>query len=390
MTLQSDQGQTADTVCLVLSKRHQLFSGSRVQSFCIRKLYELFCLLLKRSSGQFKEDVDVKALLELAIRMLTALSPLALQILTTLMENDPHLDRLSTTGTTFILPSNSVYNDADEDLQGLLNNPEAIRQMGRVFMTGGQAILDALLATGRDARPNSSTQIGDPPLTLDSRMTELLQHTLRFVKTWIGPPSLELLLRMYGEDDAGICWLLKAMSTIQHQLEELSIIVSPHPLVDDLYDHLFTFVHPLEALFLFLESIGYDDQTLIDMLITIDDHDTGGMLAAMMAILRSLTEQGPDQLQRLVQRWRRELEQEMTLDSGGVDGDGDGDDDEDGAGSRTRVSLLCRTQRCLAQLASQIRLLDKRGLFPYNPRTLMTVLDRTQDVFSTAISRVTA
>ncbi|KAF9573319.1 hypothetical protein EC968_008773 [Mortierella alpina] len=260
--------------------------------------------------------------------------------------------------------------------QCVLNNPEAVRQMGRVFITGGQAILEALLATVRDMTPKSRT--------LSSDMTNLLQHTLRFVRSWIGPRSLQLLLLMYGEDDAGICWLLKAMSTVQHQLEELLTVLAPNPLVDGLYEHLFEFVHPLEALFLFLESIGYDDQTLIDMLITIDDHDTGGMLAAMMAILRSLTEQGPDQLQRLVQRWRRELELEMAQ------GNGNGQDDEDGSESLTRMSLLCHTQRCLAHLASQIRLLDKRGLFPYNPRTLLIVLDRTQAVLSSIISEVTA
>jgi len=336
--------------------------------------------------------MDVKAHLDMAMRILKGLSPLALRTLTTLMKVDPHLDRLSNAGTTFILPSIPLYNDVEKDVQCLLDHPEAIRQMGCVFITGGQAILDDLLAMCRDTNPRLSTHTGERPVALDSRITEWLQDSLRFVRTWIGPRSLELLLRMYGEDDAGIGWLLKAMSTIQHRLEELAMVLSPNLLVDELYDHLFKYVHPLEALFLFLESIGYDDQTLIDMLITIDDHDTGGMLAALMSILRSLTEQGPNQLQRLVQRWRRELELEMAVDDGAVDDDSDddSDDDADHAGSPTRLALLCHTQRCLAQLVSQIRLLDKRGLFPYNPRTLVIVLNRTQDVLSSVISEVTA
>lgn len=331
-------------------------------------------------SGLRKTDADMKAPLELAIRILTALSPLALQTLTTLMKNDPHLDRLSTAGTTFILPSSPLYNDVSQDLQRLLDNPEAIRQMGRVFMTGGQAVLNALLVSHRDSNL----------LAMECLTAELLQHSLRFAKTWIGPRSLKLLLRMYGEDDAGICWLLKAMSSIQRQLEELSTTLSPNPLLDELLGHLYTFVHPLEALFLFLESIGYDDQTLIDMLITIDDHDTGGLLAAIMAILRSFTEQAPDRLQRLVQRWHQELEleQEKADNNGRID-DGQEDDGND-SGSGTRLLLLGHTQRCLAQLASQIKLLDKRGLFPYNPRTLMVVLGRTQEVLSSVLGEITA
>ncbi|KAF9962906.1 hypothetical protein BGZ70_007804 [Mortierella alpina] len=391
LTVQGSAGlQNAITVCHkhVLDCSKQICKDSGIQPFCIRKLYELLCLLLKRNPRQGMEDTDVKAHLELALQTLTGLSPLALQTLTTLMEVDPHLESLSNAGTTFILPSSATYNDVGKDVQCLLDHPEAIRQMGRVFITGGQAILDALLATYRDTNPNSSTHTGGPSLALEFRMTEWLQHSLRFVRTWIGPRSLELLLRMYGEDDAGIGWLLKAMSTIQHRLEELAAVLSPNSLVDELYDHLFTYVHPLDALFLFLESIGYDDQTLIDMLITIDDHDTGGMLAALMAILRSLTEQRPDQLQRLVQRWRRELEQAMALDDGGIDDDSD--DDADPAGSPARMALLCHSQRCLVQLASQIQLLDKRGLFPYNPRTLVIVLARTQDVLSSIISEVTA
>ncbi|KAF9960726.1 hypothetical protein BGZ72_006068 [Mortierella alpina] len=373
----------------ILDSVEQLFGGSKLQSFCIMKLYEFFHLLLKPRSEQSmaglpKEHVDRKAPLELAIRIMSALSPLTLQALRTLLENDPDLDRLLTTGTTFILPSSPVFGDVNEDLQSLLSNPEAIRQLGRVFLTGGQAILNGLLQTCRDPHPNLITHTGGPLLALDSHMTELLQYALQFVRTWIGPRSLQLLLRVYGEDDAGICWLLKAMSSIQQLLEELFIVTSPNLLVEELYDHLFTFAYPLEALFLFLESIGYDEQTLIDMLITIDDHDTGGMLAAMMTILRSLTEQGPDQLQRLVQRWRRELEQETAHDRRGMDGENGND-----FGSPAKLSVLCHSQRCFARLASQIQVLDKRGLFPYNPRSLMTVLGRTEDVLSSVIGKVT-
>ncbi|KAG0205176.1 hypothetical protein BGX28_003171 [Mortierella sp. GBA30] len=388
----------------------QLLNCSRVQGSNCKKLYELLCLVIKPTRLLAKEDLDPRAELQLVVKIITSVFPIASESLEVLQRIDPHLDLFSAIGTTFIRSSNSVYKDISEVLQCLVNDPEAIRQLGRVFLTAGMSVLDILVATHRlysekgdemdeESRRRDKDRHLNPTINHLSKPADLMSgclvmemtgKVLDFVKVWVGPQSLELTLKVYGEDDAGLSWLLKTMSSIQQRLEELSRLAPSYdnaPTMVELQDHLLSYAHPLEALFLFLETIGFDEQTLIDMLLTIDDHDTGGMLGAIMTILRNFTEQQPSdqQWRRLFQRWRREIEEEMVKDD-------NNDDDEDGAlkVEKTKVRQLFNIEHCLRELASRIQLLDRRGLFPYSPRVLLVVLDRTQDILSSLISELTA
>ncbi|KAF9095214.1 hypothetical protein BGX27_001305 [Mortierella sp. AM989] len=200
-----------------------------------------------------------------------------------------------------------------------------------------------------------------------------------------------------GIDNTGIYTFLDRTSYYQSLLKRYLI---PDEF-DDLYVFLCRYAHPLEALFKFLETIGYDYQTLLDLLLTPDDQQSGGMLAAVMAILRSFTEQKSNQ-HDLTERWKQEMaaEDEMErkeavlqdfsedlLANAGIRPNGDDDFhiNNNESSLSTRANLL-NVEFCISQLVCRIRRLHDKGLFPYNPRALLVVLDRTRDILIPVIA----
>lgn len=225
------------------------------------------------------------------------------------------------------------------------------------------------------------------------QLTEAIPALDTFLHEWVGPQTLQLVFQICGEDDSNVAWLLKTSVGIQQRFEAwmafeqhrhteshvqattttTTTTLSLENFVHRIYAHLHRHVHPVEALFTFLGSIGYDPQTVLDLLLTLDDH-TGGMLGALMAILRKLTEDPVDQ-QRLKTRWQ-ELKRRHADEE-----DGDTDDDDDEEEEKEGYSLPY-IEACLGQLASQIRALDQKSLFPYNPKPLLLVLHRTQELLA--------
>ncbi|KAG0213618.1 hypothetical protein BGX33_002824 [Mortierella sp. NVP41] len=374
----------------------KLMTADRIGSLPLKKHLELICLTMKPPSppphhptgqqqqdiGYMKQESGVKRPLEI----FTALSPIVLDTLKAFRELDPDLVHFSTGRTTFILSDSPVHNVNDNPkrataprISSLLANPEAVRQLGRICLTAVLSILDNLTI-------------------FDGQIMELTRdYLVPFIQEWIGDQTLQSLLTIYGEDDAGVSWLLKTMSQIHRRLLDLRSLqqsqnhnhhrdatvdhsTATHPL-DKVYTLLDQYVHPLEGLFLFLETVGYDYQTVLDLLLTLDDKETGGMLAAVMVVLRSFTEDSTDQ-DRLVQRWRQEIQQEQQQLS---DSDSE-DEDVSTTTSTSRRLVLFNVDHCLGQLTHQIRQLHKNNLFPYNPRPLLHVLDHTQDILFTVLS----
>ncbi|KAF9993235.1 hypothetical protein BGZ80_004760 [Entomortierella chlamydospora] len=365
----------------------------------------------------FKETIRIAKLdtkIYLNLQVIAALSPVTLRVMLALSSIDPQLEQFSSGATGFIFAENPAYSGIDKELQPLVSNPEAIRQLGRVYLTAALSILDTLTLMARD------TKLGNQPGYNNRRSENLAQMrsfmlaTLGFVRSWIGPDTLEVILKIYGEDDAGVSWLLMTMSQIEHRFRDMRSkyyqFISEALLIldefDDMHNHLFEHVHPLEALFKFLESIGYDYQTLLDLILTLDNQQTGGMLAAMMMILRNFIENESDQ-RKLTERWKRVMAgaDEMMRDfsddlykdhigavAAAAAADLQSNNDDKNLPNNHEGSLLERrailfgVEFGISQLAHHIRRLHERHLFPYNPRALLVVLDRTQHILLSVIS----
>ncbi|KAF9904826.1 hypothetical protein BX616_001166 [Lobosporangium transversale] len=374
----------------------QLIDVSLFKPSSLRKLFELLGLLVKdappATAGPSPDSShNLSNALELSVYVLKGLAPLLLKIMTALSEHDPELDYFSTEATVFIFSNNPAYTQIHKALQPLVSNPEAIRQLGRVFLTAVLSILSSL--TNPKAHSQQATDLTKETVMLD-QIASQLPSLSTFLQSWVGPKTLKILLRIYAEDDAGISWLLLTIAQIHQKLDQIcshddhyyfssSVIPSPSLLlsVKELYIHLHRHVHPLEALFLFLETIGYDHQTLLDLLLTLDDQRTGGMLSAMMMVLRTFTEHESDQ-KTLIARWHHQiiLEEESKIIY-------EDDDDNNEQISPTRTQL-CNMELCLSQLVDQIRKLNDKNLFPYNPRALLVVLDHSRDILSSVIATI--
>jgi len=155
--------------------------------------------------------------------------------------------------------------------------------------------------------------------------------------------------------------------------------------LEEVYKCLQLYAHPFETLIEFLSTIGYDEQTLLDLLLVLDDSESTGMLGALMTVLRNITENTQDQA-LLLQRWQRELSLETYGEEEGEEDDDDSDDDDEVETTTTRRERLLNTEYCFHRLATQVRTLHQKHLFPYNPNTLLVVLDRTVDVLATILS----
>ncbi|KAI1316496.1 hypothetical protein EDD11_009909 [Mortierella claussenii] len=395
----------------------QFLDVSRFQLFALRKLFELLCLLLQEPSivpaTQPKGDCqDTSRDFSLSTHIFDSLSSWCLQALVALHKHDPRLDRFSTGSTMFILAKETTYPDIDLTLQPLVSNPEAIRQLGRVMLSAVLSILTILTTISQYPEQGPISDKGVMPLMEQLQVS--LPKMLSFIHAWIGSGTLNLLMRIYGEDDAGISWLLMSMCQIQQRLDHLCthslFVLQPMAKVSSTtiatsataattnaahitlsraalstlregYSHLHRYVHPLDAFFLFMTTIGYDDQTLLDLLLAPDDRQTGGMLAAVMMLLRAFTERISDQ-QEWTKRWQsrnirssRDSSQGMMVD--------DNDDPTDHLSEAWMQ--LCNVQLCFSRLARQIRRLHGKNLFPYNPRALLVVLDRTHEVLSSMV-----
>lgn len=386
-------------------------STDRIGSLPLKKHLELICISMKpsslpshNSSGQQHQlgSVDRETDMKRPLEILTALAPIVQDVLQAFRDLDPELDEFSSGRTTFILSGNNLLHDytpatvsSNARIKALISNPEAVRQLGRICLTATLSILDTL------SSPSISTANNNFISDYYGQIIELTNKYLTpFLEEWVGERTLPMLLTVYGEDDAGVSWLLTTMSRISRRILELSH-TSPQQQQQHVLATIHTLLehrlHPLEALFSFLETIGFDYQTLLDLLLTLDDpHESGGMLAAVMAVLRSFTEDSSDQ-ERVLRRWRQEIldDQQLQLRLMGQhasDSEGDTDiiDDDNSQLQQpqpeTRFALLDNVHHCLDQLSHQIQRLYKNNLFPYNPRPLLHVLERTQDILSTVLT----
>ncbi|KAF8941841.1 hypothetical protein BGZ47_007138 [Haplosporangium gracile] len=396
----------------------RMVSGD-IGSLPLKKRLELICISMKpsppplphqRSSGQqlYQPEKSVNResyLKRRPLDILMAQSPIVQDVLYAFQELDPDLEDFSSGKTTFILPdNNSVHNYTSAatssttttnalQVKAFLSNPEAVRQLGRICLTATLSILDTLTST------STSTDNDNAIVDYYGQIMELTsKYLIPFLEDWIGERTLSLLLTVYGEDDAGVSWLLKTMSLIYRRILDLPR-TSPLPQLpqqqhelDKICNLLENHVHPLEALFSFLETIGFDYQTLLDLLLTLDDpHESGGMLAAVMAILRLFTEDSSDQ-ERVLRRWRKEIldNQQLQLrqlEQHASNSECDADIDDDKSHQlQSRLELLDNVHHCLDQLSHQIQRLHMNSLFPYNPRPLLHVLEHTQDILFTFLT----
>lgn len=384
----------------------------------LKKYLELICISMKPPPslppGQHRQQsvegsVDGrKADIRRPLEVLTALSPIIQDVLQAFRELDPDLDDFSSGRTTFILPDNRnilVHDYTPTETSAtirtrtkvFLSNPEAVRQLGRICLTAALSILDTLASTSTSTDGNSSGNYYNQIMELTC------DHLIPFLEEWVGERTLPLLLTVYGEDDASVSWFLKTMSHIHRRIVNTLLLPLPsshhhhqqqqqvgkiHKLLID--NH----VHPLEALFYFLETIGFDYQTLLDLLLTLDDpNESGGMLAAVMAILRSFTEDASDQA-RVLRRWRQEIldDQQLQLQQLQQSHGSDGEDSDTNSDyneiqqQQPRLEILSNVYDCLDQLSHQIQRLYKNNLFPYNPRPLLHVLELTKDILSTVLN----
>ncbi|KAG0030764.1 hypothetical protein BGZ82_007294 [Podila clonocystis] len=320
--------------------------------------------------------------------VMSRLGSLAKEAVVTLHSRDPTLEHSFQAWTyTNFIQSENFGDDAQSSVDSVLSSTGNICQLGKVLLTSIVAIQDVAIdefskeSLSSSHGPSSSFEMYD-------QLAEAIPALDTFLHAWVGPQTLQLIFRVCGEDDTNVAWFLKTSAVIQQRFETWMMLfgrttsqaLSPssiHSLsvlgnfVHKIYTHLHHHVHPAEALFTFLGSIGYDPQTLLDLLMTLDGH-SGGMLGAMMAILRKLTEDPVDQ-QRLTTRWQEALERAHYNED---DHDDDEEDEEEGG------YLLSQVEACLGQLASQIRALDQKGLFPYNPKPLLLVLHRTQELLA--------
>ncbi|KAF9542034.1 hypothetical protein EC957_002396 [Mortierella hygrophila] len=388
-------------------------SSDRIGSLPLKKHLELICISIKpcslpsqNSSGQqhrLEQSVDRETDMKRPLEVLTALSPIVQDLLLAFWNLDPELDEFSSGKTTFILSGDNLVRDStpatvscNARIKAFISNPEAVRQLGRICLTATLSILDTM------SSPSNSTVNNNVISDYYGKIVELTDKYLTpFLEEWVGERTLPLLLTVYGEDDAGVSWLLTTLSRIYRRTLELSRI-SPQQqqqqhVLDKIHTLLEHHIHPLEALFSFLETIGFDYQTLLDLLLTLDDpHESGGMLAAVMAILRSFTEDSSDQ-ERVLRRWRLEIldDQQVQLrqlEQYASDSESDADIVDDDKRQlqqpqpETRLGLLDNVHHCLDQLSHQIQRLFKNNLFPYNPRPLLHVLEVTQDILSIVLT----
>ncbi|KAF9903399.1 hypothetical protein EC991_003854 [Linnemannia zychae] len=382
-------------------------AGDRIGLLPLKKHLELICISMKSSSSshdqlesrqqQDQNERDTSR----PFRVLMALSPLLLDTLKAFQEHDPDLQDFSAGRTTFILP--------DDSNAALSKNPEAVRQLGQICLTAALSILDSIELPNNHEHGDRDYRRADTDYR-EKVIESTKKYLVPFLEEWLGDSTLLLLLIVYGEDDAGVSWLLRTMSRIYRRVLYLQSASSSlrHPpntarsplslppamppissnsagvLLDKVQRLLETYFHPLEALFRFLETVGFDYQTVLDLLLTLDDHESGGMLAAVMVILRSFTEDTHDQ-NRIIERWRQEIqeqaqqqEQEQELEE---------EQEQEQEQEQQRLEMLSNVNDCLNQLSHQIQRLYKNNLFPYNPTPLLLVLERTQDVLSTVLGQ---
>lgn len=287
------------------------------------------------------------------------------------------------TTTTNFIRSERIWDDTPSCVASVLSSTGNICQLGKVLMSCIVAIQDIVIDK-LSSSPSSFVETYE-------QLTEAIPALDTFLHEWVGPQTLQLVFQICGEDDTNVAWFLKTSVEIQQRLEAwmafeqrcteshiqatttttTTTLLSLENFVRRIYVHLHRHVHPVEALFTFLESIGYDPQTLLDLLLTLDDH-RGGMLGALMAILRKLTEDPVDR-RRLTTRWQE------TFERANAEEDDDDDDDDDEEEERYSLAYI---EACLGQLATQIRALDQKSLFPYNPKPLLLVLHRTQELLA--------
>ncbi|KAG0052786.1 hypothetical protein BGZ89_003099 [Linnemannia elongata] len=389
-------------------------SSNSIGSLPLKKHLELICISMRPSSlpsrnspgqqhrreGSADRESDMKRPLEI----LMALSPIVQDVLQAFRDLDPELEEFSSGRTTFILSGNNLAHDntpaavsSNMRIKAFTSNPEAVRQLGRVCLTATLLILDTL------SSPSTSTVYSNVIGDYYGQIMELTNKYLTpFLEEWVGERTLPLLLIVYGEDDSGVSWFLTTMSRIYRRMLDLSRTSSQQQrqhVLEAIHTLLEHHLHPLEALFSFLETIGFDYQTLLDLLLTLDDpHESGGMLAAVMTILRSFTEDYSDQ-ERVLRRWRQEIldDQQVQLcqleqHAWDSKSDTEGTDDDkillqqSQSQPETRLALLDNVHQCLDQLSHQIQRLYKNNLFPYNPRPLLHVLELTKDIISTVLT----
>ncbi|KAF9294143.1 hypothetical protein BGZ74_011404 [Mortierella antarctica] len=330
--------------------------------------------------------------IKVPLLVLSRLGFLAKEAVMTLHGRDPTVEHSFQAWTyTNFIQSEHLGDDASSSVATVLSSTGNICQLGKVLLTSIVAIQD--VAIHEFSKENFSSPHGpSSSFEMYDQLAEAIPALDTFLHAWVGLQTLQLIFRICGEDDTNVAWFLKISAVIQQRFETWMALFEQYRtshtppsssvqalsvlgnFVHRIYTHLHHHVHPAEALFTFLGSIGYDPQTLLDLLLTLDGH-SGGMLGALMAILRKLTEDPVDQ-QRLRTRWQEALEQGHYGEDDENDDDDDDDDEEEGG------YLLWHVEACLGQLATQIHALDQKGLFPYNPKPLLLVLHRTQELLA--------
>ncbi|KAG0376103.1 hypothetical protein BGX24_008273 [Mortierella sp. AD032] len=174
----------------------------RIGLLPLKKHLELICISMKPSSPsqQQRHERSTGQDMQRALEVLIALSPLLLDTLQKFQEQDLDLEDFSAGRTTFIVPDNPTS-------ASLSNNPEAVRQLGQICLTAALSILDNL------DLPGDANQKGDGIRNYHEQIIELTsRYLIPFLEEWLGDRTLPLLLTIYGEDDAGISWLLRTIN----------------------------------------------------------------------------------------------------------------------------------------------------------------------------------
>ncbi|KAF9976067.1 hypothetical protein BGZ73_009165 [Actinomortierella ambigua] len=155
-------------------------------------------------------------------------------------------------------------------------------------------------------------------------------------------------------------------------------------------------IQALDGYFFFLQTIGHDPQTVVDMLLSMDHQELGGFLAVTVSLIRyylssSSPSSSPEDLsnrERLLDRWNRMTvdaklrlrgvhDEDAMAESEGADIEEEKDDEEDECDWTT---TLARSHFCLHEVLTKLQALGRQGLLPFNPQVLICILDEFTDL----------
>ncbi|KAG0251720.1 hypothetical protein DFQ27_008584 [Actinomortierella ambigua] len=209
--------------------------------------------------------------------------------------------------------------------------------------------------------------------------------------------------------------------------------------------HVFWGIHSLDGFFFFLQTIGHDPQTVVDLLLSVDHQELGGFLAVTVSLLRHYTSLSPSpslkdlsNRERLLDRWQRMTlgtkpwlydghdeedeeayhEKEYVNNKDGIKSrighptgattaaarqlpmvgdqdlephgaDAEAEDEGEGEDDHSMMTTLARAHFCLHEVLTKLQALARQDLLPFNPRTLICVLKEFTDMMDTFLTSLT-